>query len=131
MLVLFLMSNLKPIKNNLKKVEKGWGHELWIINNNLYCGKILHFNKNSKFSMHYHLQKDETWYVLSGEFTFRYIDGNNAEIKEKKLKKDESITIPKGLPHQLETIDGGEIMEVSTQHFENDSFRISKGDSQI
>ena len=30
--------------------EKGWGYELWIVNNNLYCGKILHFNNGKKCS---------------------------------------------------------------------------------
>ena len=30
--------------------EKAWGHELWIINNEFYCGKLLVFNF---FSMEY------------------------------------------------------------------------------
>ena len=41
-------------------VPKGWGEELVIENNELYCGKILRFNGGCKFSMHYHMNKDET-----------------------------------------------------------------------
>jgi hypothetical protein len=29
--------------------EKAWGHELWIINNELYCGKLLVFKKDKNF----------------------------------------------------------------------------------
>ena len=27
---------------------KGWGSEKWIVNNESYCGKILHFMRSSK-----------------------------------------------------------------------------------
>ena len=113
-----------------KIIEKGWGYELWIINNNKYCGKILYFNENSKCSMHYHLKKEETGLVKSGKFKLKYIDGTTADIKEIELLENMSYTIPIGFTHQLETETGGEIFEISTEHFENDSYRIFKGDSQ-
>ena len=47
--------------------EKGWGYELWIANNDLYCGKILHFNKGKKCSWHYHKIKQETFLILFGK----------------------------------------------------------------
>ena len=40
-----------------KIIEKGWGHEVHIINNTMYCGKILHFNAGGEMSMHYHINK--------------------------------------------------------------------------
>ena len=40
-----------------KVVDKGWGKEIWMVNNNKYCGKLLQFNQNAKFSMHYHIKK--------------------------------------------------------------------------
>ena len=121
---------MRPLINKTKIVEKGWGYELWIINNEKYCGKSLFFNENSKCSMHYHLKKEETWIVHSGSFILRYINGETAEVVEVDLKDNESYTIPVGLPHQLETKTGGEIIEISTEHFENDSYRVWKGDSQ-
>ena len=120
-----------PIKNEVKKVVKGWGHEIWMVNNEKYCGKILHFDSKAKFSMHYHLNKDETWFVQKGEFIFRYINGDTAEVVESILKENDTIRIPPGLPHQLETEKGGDIIEISTQHFEEDSIRVWKGDSQL
>jgi len=44
-------------------VPKGWGEEIIICNHELYCGKLLRFKQGAKFSMHYHMIKDETWYV--------------------------------------------------------------------
>ena len=69
----------QPIVINAKKckecnVPKGWGHEIIFENNELYCGKLLVFKKGCNFSMHYHLIKDETWYVQEGEFLYRWID---------------------------------------------------------
>ena len=55
-------------------VEKGWGHEFIFASNDLYCGKVLKFNKDAKFSMHFHSEKDETWFVLSGKFKVIWID---------------------------------------------------------
>ena len=44
-----------------KRVEKLWGNELWIHNDEEYCGKLLVFEKKmANFSMHYHLKKKET-----------------------------------------------------------------------
>ena len=35
-----------------------------------------------------------------------------------------------GQPHQLEAITDGVVFEVSTQHFDEDSYRVIKGDTQ-
>ena len=37
------------------RVPKGWGEEIIIENNENYCGKILVFEPECKFSMHYHI----------------------------------------------------------------------------
>ena len=45
--------------------EKGWGRELIWATNEKYCGKLMFFDrKGSKFSLHFHKEKDESWYVL-------------------------------------------------------------------
>lgn len=112
------------------KVPKGWGHEIVFENNELYCGKLLCFHQGAKFSMHYHLIKDETWYVESGEFIYRYINTINADVVEIKLKKGDTVRQRPGQPHQLEALTDGVIFEVSTQHFDSDSYRVWRGDSQ-
>ncbi len=112
-------------------IPKGWGHELIIVNTPKYCGKILHFHTGGKFSMHYHLLKEETWYVASGRFRFLYIDTNNATIYETTLQKGDVVTNYVGQPHQIICEEEGDIFETSTQHFDSDSYRVFKGDSQV
>ena len=111
-------------------IPKSWGEEIVIENGEEYCGKILRFRKGGKFSMHYHLKKKETWYVASGEFTLYWIDTKDATEHEYKLVVGDIIEVERGDPHQLLSITGGDIFEVSTQHFDDDSYRIKKGDSQ-
>lgn len=109
------------------KVPKGWGHEIIFENNELYCGKILVFKKGCSFSMHYHIIKDETWYVQSGEFIYRWIDTELGEVMTRMLKVGDTVRQFPGQPHQLEALTDGEIFEVSTQHFDSDSYRIWLG----
>ena len=109
-----------------KRVEKKWGYELWIHNDTDYCGKLLVFSKSgNKFSMHYHMIKDETWYVQKGAFQFDWIDTENGERCYTQIQEGDVIEIKKGLPHQLTALtEDATVFEVSTQHFDEDSYRI-------
>ena len=110
------------------KVEKGWGHELWIHNNSQYCGKLLVFtNEGSRFSMHYHMIKNETWYIQKGAFEFHWIDTETATLHKDILNIGDSVYIERGKPHQLIALEPESIVfEVSTEHFDSDSYRIYK-----
>ena len=112
------------------KVPKGWGEELIIENNEMYCGKLLKFKMGCKFSMHYHLIKDETWYVQEGKFRYNWIDTETAENNEEILYEGDVVRQRVGQPHQLKALTDGVVFEVSTEHFDKDSYRIIKGDSQ-
>ena len=112
------------------KVEKGWGSEYIFATNDKYCGKFLHFNKGAKFSMHFHKEKDETWYVLNGKFEVRFIDTNTAEVFSNFLKEDQTWHNKPLLPHQLICIEEGTIIEVSTPDSVEDNYRLFPGDSQ-
>ena len=111
-------------------VPKKWGSELIIHNGEDYCGKVLKFNAGAEFSMHFHMKKSETWFVAKGEFLLKWIDPEDASEHQKVLRYCDVIEIPQGQPHQLPTFTGGDIFEVSTPHFDDDSYRIKKGDSQ-
>mgnify|MGYP003353035536 CR=1 FL=1 len=123
------MTNNKPIFLESENHKKGWGNEIWIVNNELYCGKILRFKQGAKFSMHFHMIKDETWYVKEGEFIYRWIDTETAEVNERIMKEGDSVRQYPGQPHQLEAITDGVVFEVSTEHFDSDSYRVIKGDN--
>ena len=117
---------INPNITTPKIVTKTWGYEMWIHNDEEYCGKLLVFNKEGdKFSMHYHIKKKETWYVQSGSFIFNWLDVENGERLFTNLEEGDVIEIERGLPHQLEALeDGSTIFEVSTEHFDEDSYRV-------
>ena len=109
------------------KVEKVWGHEdIWCTNDK-YCGKFMHFNKGANFSMHFHAEKDETWYVLSGKFKVKCIDTKNASTWEKELNKGDTWHNPPLLPHQVFCLEAGTIIEVSTPDSVEDNYRVIPG----
>jgi len=112
-------------------IEKKWGYEKILHNRADYCAKILHFNKGAMFSMHFHMMKTETWYVSKGVFHLMYIDTNNAEVRSETLIEGMTIDVEKGTPHQLLALEESEIFEASTMHYDYDSYRIGKGDSQL
>lgn len=111
-------------------VEKGWGSENIWATNDRYCGKMLHFKTGAKFSMHFHAEKEETWYVLSGHFIVRYIDTVDASVHESHLNPTDTWHNPPLRPHQLICVTEGTIVEVSTPDSVEDNYRVAPGDSQ-
>ena len=111
-------------------VEKGWGSELIWVTNDKYCGKLMNFNKDAKFSMHFHSIKDETWYVLSGKFEVKYIMTQDASIKSHILNQGDTWRNEPLEPHQLICLEEGTIIEVSTPDSVEDNYRVMPGDSQ-
>ena len=124
------MIDVKYEKDPKLKIPKAWGEEVIIHNDDGYCGKLLRFRKGGKFSMHFHSQKTETWYVNYGKFILTYIDTKNADKGRTTLMNGDIVHIEVNTPHQLEALEEGEIFEVSTPHMDEDSYRIEKGDSQ-
>lgn len=112
------------------KVPKGWGHELIWCTTDKYCGKLMQFHTGAKFSMHFHAEKDETWYVLDGKFKVICIDTKTASQYEKELRPGDTWHNPPLLPHQVICLEAGTIIEVSTPDSIEDNYRVGKGDSQ-
>ena len=108
------------------KVEKEWGHELIFHNNDEFCGKLLVFPKSgSSLSMHYHMLKNEAWYVQAGSFEFEWIDTEEGELYHDYLTPGQCVDINIGQPHRLTSLKSNSIIfEVNTQHFDSDSHRI-------
>ncbi len=110
-------------------VKKGWGGEVWIANNELYCGKLLRLDKGKKCSLHYHKLKTESFYLHKGRLLMRIMESLEAtEIDEFELEAGQCMDIPTGLVHQMVALEDSELFEFSTQHFDTDSHRMMKGD---
>ncbi len=114
------------------KIKKGWGYELIWATNEKYCGKIMVFEKiGARFSMHFHKEKEETWFVNSGKFLLKWIDTKDATVHTKELVEGDKWHNPPLQPHQLEALEEmSEIFEVSTADSVEDNYRVFPGSSQ-
>ena len=126
----------------MKRVEKGWGHELWIHNDAKYCGKLLFFEQGKKCSLHYHKLKSETFYLQSGRLKIRlstidalaqaFITGgpdiSSIVFQDRTMMPGDYAEIQPGVVHQMLAEEDSELFEFSTEHFDSDSYRLVKGD---
>ena len=110
-------------------VSKGWGFEKWIVNNEKYCGKLLYFAKGRRCSWHFHKIKDETFYIQSGKIRLYYSDQDTLELADAiDLSRGDKFHVYPGLRHQMIALEDTELFEFSTQHLDEDSYRLIKGD---
>jgi len=128
---------IKAMKQPIKEVEKSWGYELWIINTPLYCGKELMVRRgkwSSKGNYHYHLIKDETFYILKGNLILDFVDSKEI-FHSITLRPGEAFRVPPTMKHRFSTntFGGCKFIEFSTKHRDSDSYRChySKGGNWI
>ncbi len=108
---------------------KGWGREIWIANNPLYCGKILEIRKGRRCSLHYHKLKTESFYLHKGRLKIRVKDSADSDrLDEFEISPGDCMDVAPGFVHQMEALEDSELFEFSTQHFDTDSYRLVKGD---
>jgi len=108
----------------MQTVKKTWGQEEWVINCEEYCGKLLYIQKGSKSSIHYHKNKKETFYLLSGRVKL--------EVEDKSylfLKGSKPITILPEEVHGFEGLEDSVIIEFSTHHEDSDTYRLRSSSS--
>ncbi len=120
------MTPFKP-----KKVEKEWGYELWLANDEEedYCCKILFIKKGHSTSMHYHINKHETFHVFRGKLRVDMLRDRNAQEHPFTMscEEGECMKMERERAHKL-IADGEDLtlIEMSTCHKDSDSHRLWK-----
>ncbi len=109
---------------SLQTVEKVWGAEKWLENNDKYCCKQLSIHKGFQCSLHYHKLKDEMFFLTKGHVRLELGD----EIIF--LREGNFVRVPIGVPHRFRGLEDSIIIEVSTHHDEEDSYRIKGEESR-
>jgi len=114
--------------NKMKVVQKTWGHELWIVNNDLYCGKQLFVRKNrtsSEGRFHYHKIKDETFFILTGvlQLEFYTDEAKPSHSQSRQLSMGDVFHVPPLMRHRFSAIHRDcRFIEFSTHHEDSDSY---------
>lgn len=119
----------------INRVDKVWGRECWIVNNELYCAKILHVCCARSSSLHYHKVKDETFHVLEGScyLELRWLTGHKGVYSAQQiypLRKGDTIRLRPGTAHRFfctpDMTLGCKVLETSTQHSDDDVVRLEE-----
>ena len=106
--------DLEAVKKEYKnKTDKPWGYEKILILTEKYSTKELYIKEGFRTSLHYHTEKDETMYILSGSGYIEFEDR-----KEFFLKND-SIRIQPGVVHSIVATENTLLHEVSTPYLED------------
>ena len=99
-----------------KRIEKPWGYEIIWAQTDGYVGKLLHINTGERLSRQYHVEKEETIYVLRG-----VLYNHEEEGVVTRFVPGESLHVNPGQIHRFGAwgISPVEIMEVSTNHLDD------------
>ncbi|MDI6644013.1 MAG: sugar phosphate nucleotidyltransferase [Methanobacteriaceae archaeon] len=100
-------------KEYRNREDKPWGYEKVLINTEKYMTKELFIREGYQTSFHYHDQKDETMYIVSGAGYIEFED------RKEYFGKNETIRIEPKKPHSIVAMENTVLHEVSTPHLED------------
>ena len=100
----------------MEKIEKPWGYEVVWAKTDNYVAKFLHINPNSRLSLQYHEEKEETIYVMAGELVLQL--GENSEPT--LTSPGSVIHVPPGKIHRFAAKEQAVMLcEVSTSQIDD------------
>ncbi|MDP2927685.1 MAG: N-acetylneuraminate synthase family protein [Candidatus Omnitrophota bacterium] len=97
-----------------------WGAAILNCINREYCKKLIIMLPGQKHPFHYHVKKEETFQVLYGSMDVTI----GKEVK--LLKAGGMLTVERGVNHDFSSKEGVIFEEVSTTHYQDDSFYEDK-----
>ena len=97
-----------------RRVDKPWGYELIWALTDLYCGKLLVVHAGQALSMHFHREKDESWYVLEGRSEIEMAGAGEKSPAREVVTPGAAFRITPGTVHRVRAVEDTTILEVST-----------------
>lgn len=110
----------------MKRVEKAWGVEYWLLNEEFYCCKLLKVNPGYQCSIHAHRLKDETFVGLMGTVRLNIHDGNGRVQDVHAIHPGTKYHIRPEVFHSFQALNVAWVMEVSTFHDDKDVIRLQE-----
>ena len=114
--------------DDVYKVTKPWGYELWLNKQHLgYALKKIFIKQGTKTSLQYHRQKKETNVIYSGRALLHYkkndgIDNDDArpeDIDSVLIESISAIDVSPSVLHRLEALTDILLYETSTPHLDD------------
>lgn len=102
--------------------ERPWGHEILVAHApGLYTGKVLKRYAGGDWhraGLQYHVRKDETFYLFSGEVVVYFVDPAG-ELRRYQMHPGAAFHVPPGAIHSVETLTDSVMFEASTPVFDD------------
>ncbi len=99
------------------RVEKPWGYELWWARTDRYVGKLLHIAAGTQLSLQYHVRKDETIHLWSGEMVL--VLQEDGRLVDHVMRAGDSYHVKPGTVHRMRAVTDCDVLEVSTPEVED------------
>ena len=100
---------------SIRKVEKPWGMEIIWAETDDYAAKRIIIKQGHRMSKQYHVEKEETIYVLNGVL---FVEGEGSNVEE--VKQGESFHVKPGQVHRFGArFSPVDMFEVSTNHLDD------------
>jgi len=115
------------------EVEKLWGSETWLENDENYCAKLLFLTEGFQSSLHFHKEKIETFICVAGKVRLEILPYYNSHpdqadvIQKRYLQPYQSATLRPYQPHRFTALTPtAVIVETSTFHSDEDVVRLEE-----
>ena len=100
------------------RVDKPWGYELrWAVTDR-YLGKLLHIEGGQALSLQYHVQKDESIFVVSGLLDL-VLENADGTLETDRLAPGMSARVRSGRRHRFVAVEGTDLFEASSAEIDD------------
>lgn len=100
------------------RVDKPWGYELrWAITDR-YLGKLIHVDAGHALSLQYHVEKDESIFVLSGLLDL-VLEGDGGELATHRMGPGMTARVRPGRKHRFVAVEATDLFEVSSPEIDD------------
>jgi mannose-6-phosphate isomerase len=118
--------DLPPVLGVVKEVDKYWGNMKTLFENSQYTVKRIFMKKGTQSSMEYHIDKEESYYIESGQLKIGTRIGR-AKNTSLVLNENDVFNIPPGFMHMRIALEDTVIIEFSTLDNDSDSHIVEDG----
>ena len=114
--------------SNYEHIKKVWGQEIVLTNNDKYCAKLMIVQPGFKCSLHRHLIKDETFFILEGTLGVELTVTGQTDYTKLTLTPGQNVHLDPKVYHRFwaESVAPVVMLEVSTPHSDNDVERLEE-----
>jgi len=109
---------MSQIFNQVNKIPKPWGYELWFALTKDYAGKVIYIEKDQRLSLQYHKQKQESMLLWSGKISLLHGE-KPGDLCEVIVSEGQAFTLNPGVIHRVKALENSTIIEVSTSEMDD------------